>query len=264
MIGASVMQINIFIDMAFASALPIGSISYLNCADRINQLPLSLLGAALGTTLLPSLAKFWSNNDYVQAHKTQSKAFIFSLFLVIPAAVGIFTLAERIVSFLYEHGKFDHSAVIQTMSALKAFVIGLPAYVISKVFLAIFFANKDTKTPVVVASICVLVNVVLNYVLRIHFAHVGIAIATATSSWVNIIIGFFVLSHRKLLKIGKTEIKSAVGIIAASVLMGLFVYFLSFFLLEKFQLRNFVNLIVSILAGITLYFSLTYPLKVKF
>lgn len=262
MLGASVMQINIFIDIAFASSLPIGSVSYLSFADRLNQLPLSLFGAALGTTLLPSLSHFWSHNNKIEAYKTQNKALIFGLLFTMPAAVGLFVLSEPIVSLLYGHGRFDHFAVIQTMLALKAFVLGLPFYVLTKIFSAIFFANKDTTTPVIIAAICVIINATFNYILKDYFAHVGIAMATALSSCINALLGFIILHQKKLFLLEKHHNFTLIKIIFMSFLMGGIVLLayqtLSFkgsFILES------LNSFIPIFIGIGSYIILGYLFK---
>ncbi|MDR1597837.1 MAG: murein biosynthesis integral membrane protein MurJ [Holosporales bacterium] len=189
MIGAGVVQINVFIDMAFASTLPSGGISYLAYADRLNQLPLSLLGAALGTTMLPALSRLWQSGSHEEAHRLQKRAFSGALTIAIPATVGLFLLAEPIIRLLYGHGKFDDVAIKQTAMTLQALAIGLPAHIITKINSAAFFAKRNTKTPVLIAAGCVFLNVALNAMLIGRFAHVGLASATALAAWANAIIG---------------------------------------------------------------------------
>ncbi|MDR3285102.1 MAG: murein biosynthesis integral membrane protein MurJ [Holosporales bacterium] len=224
-IGAGVMQINIFIDLAFASLLPEGSVSYLNYADRINQLPLSLFGASLGISLLPSLSKYIGHNQQ-KALEIQNNAIVFGMLFVMPATVGIFVLAKPIISLLYGHGRFDNYAILQTMLALKAFACGLPAYVLVKIFSAIFFANKDTKTPVKFAAICVLLNAVLNYIFRKYYAHVGIAAATAISSTINAILCIVFLFKKRKFCFTKKHIYKIFKITISSILMGVILNFI--------------------------------------
>ncbi|GHS95823.1 putative lipid II flippase MurJ [Alphaproteobacteria bacterium] len=220
MVGAGIMQINIFVDVVFASSLSKGSVSYLNFADRLNQLPLSLIGASLGVTLLPVLSKHWSEKNYEKAHETQKEALVFGLALAIPAAVGLFVLADRIISLLYGHGKFDQTAILQTTPALKAFVCGLPAYILTKVFLSVFFANRDTRTPVVLSLICVFVNGTLNAILKNYYAHVGIAAATALSSCLNALLCFCFLYRRQWIQVSKNLLRKVLSIFFASFVMG--------------------------------------------
>lgn len=259
MIGASVMQINIFVDMAFASSLPVGSVSYLSYADRLNQLPLSLFGAAMGTTLLPALSRNWSQHNTAEAYKTQNKAILFGLFLVMPAAVGLFVLAQPIVDLLYGHGRFDQYAIMQTMLALKAFVFGLPAYILTKVFSTIFFANKDTKTPVVIAAICVITNGILNYILKGYFAHVGIAMATAISSTLNATLCIGVLVHRRLLCLELRHIGCVVKIIGIALIMGGGVAWIA----QKTQAWNKISVLIPIVGGLAVYALLIWLAKIR-
>ncbi|MDR0631260.1 MAG: murein biosynthesis integral membrane protein MurJ [Holosporales bacterium] len=219
MAGAGVVQINVFVDMAFASILPTGAVSYLGYADRLNQLPLSLIGAAIGTTLLPPLSRLWDSHKHDEARAAQNKALVIALMFAIPAAAGLFVTAEPIVHMLYGRGAFDLIAEHNTTAALKAFVCGLPGYVAVKIFSTIFFSNKDTRTPVIIAGISVLLNVVLNAVLIKPFGHVGIAIATAVSASINALLSGLVLSSRKLLSVQKTQWLQILGIILASVFM---------------------------------------------
>lgn len=259
MIGASVMQINIFVDMAFASSLPIGSVSYLSYADRLNQLPLSLFGAAMGTTLLPALSKNWSQHNTLQAYKFQNKAILFGLVLVMPAAIGLFVLAEPVVRLLYGHGRFDDYAIMQTMLALKAFVFGLPAYILTKVFSTIFFANKDTKTPVIIAAICVITNGILNYVLKGYFAHVGIAMATAISSTMNAVLCMGILIRRRLLCLELRLVWCIGKIIIIALIMGMVVSWIS----QETQTWNKISVFLPIIGGLMVYACLIEVAKIK-
>ena len=265
MVGASVTQINIFVDMAFASLLPVGSVSYLNFADRLNQLPLSLFGSALGITLLPLLSKYWKNNEVEKAHQTQINSLVFGMLFVIPATIGMFVLAEPIVGLLYGHGRFDKYAIIQTMLALKAFVLGLPFYVLAKVFSTIFFANRDTRTPVIIAAISVFTNALLNYILKQHYAHVGIASATTISAFINAVICGAVLYKRKLFFVRKKEIITIAKIILASLMMGIVVFRINVNTPSYGDsiMREFIYTMAPIIFGIVLYVILIFLLKVK-
>lgn len=265
MIGASVTQINVLVDVWFASHLPTGSLSYLSCADRLHQLPLSLFGAALGIALLPSLSAFWQANDVDRALQTQSKAVAFSLLCTLPAAIGLFVLAEPIVAIVYGHGRFDAFAVHQTMMALKAFVFALPFYVMSKVFSSVFFAKKDLNTPVFIAAVCVLVNVVLNSLLQKPFAHVGIAMATATSGFVNAILGGMILKKRGWFTLDRQQRHNILKVILSSAAMGALVFVSHNIFTEAFGvgfLGTLATLLV-IIVGVVSYGLMVYGLKVK-
>lgn len=184
-IGAGVIQINLFVDMIIASLLPTGAVSYLFYADRLNQLPLSLTGIAISTVLLPVMARQLKVNQHGEAITTQNRALEFGLFLVLPATMALLLLAHPLIHVMFERGAFGAYQTRQTAYALIAFVCGLPAYVLVKVLSTSLFARQNTKTPVIIASISVALNCVLNLILMGPFQHVGIAAATALSAWAN-------------------------------------------------------------------------------
>jgi putative peptidoglycan lipid II flippase len=202
--GAGIVQINIFLDMIIASYLPLGSVSFLEYADRLNQLPLSVIGIAIGTALLPLLSKQIRLGDYVTAHKTQNLALEYALVLAMPATFGFIILAFPMAQTVYQHGKLTLSDAYEVSHTLTAFAIGLPAYILVKIFSTIFFAQEDTKTPVYVACMAVVVNFCLNLMLFRTFSHTGLAFSTAVSAWFNAGVlayrlhrkAFFILSER--------------------------------------------------------------------
>ncbi len=181
-IGAGVMNINLLLDMVFASLLPSGSISFLHYADRLNQLPLSLFGIAMGTALLPSLSRQIRLGEEEKARASQGLAVEVSLQLTIPAALGLMLLSYPIIDLLYG---LQGEQITATAAALAAFATGIPAYVLSKVFVTGFFARQDTKTPVKIAIISIVCNLMLNVILMGPFSHVGLAMATSIAAWVN-------------------------------------------------------------------------------
>jgi putative peptidoglycan lipid II flippase len=188
MLGAGVVQINLLIDMVLASTLPLGSISFLYYADRVNQLPLGVIGVAIGTALLPMLSRQWRAGDGAAALETQNRALEFGALLTVPAAVGIGVLATPIITVLFERGAFEAADTAATAAAMTAFASGLPAFVLVKVLQPGFFAREDTRTPVKVAAAAVVLNLVLNLILMQYLAHVGLALATAIASWMNALV----------------------------------------------------------------------------
>jgi putative peptidoglycan lipid II flippase len=184
-IGAGVVQINLLIDVVIASLLPSGSVSFLYYADRINQLPLGVIGVAVGTALLPLLSRQLRAGDDAAATASTNRALEFALLLTVPGAVALMVMPDLIVSVLFERGAFGVAETAATSAALAAYALGLPAYVLIKVLAPGFFAREDTATPVKVAAFCVAINLVLNLVLMGPLLHVGIALATAISAWIN-------------------------------------------------------------------------------
>ena len=153
-----ILDIVLLIDIILASFLPSGSISYLYYAERINQLPVALIGFAIGTVLLLTLSQQISKNESKKANYTQNRALEFSILLTLPAAIAIFILANPIISSFFERGEFLSQDRILTAKALQAFAIGIPAYVFVKILTPAFFARQNTVTPMKIASFCVLIN----------------------------------------------------------------------------------------------------------
>ena len=195
-VGAGIYQINLVIDTIIASFLPSGSISYLFFADRVNQLPLGVVGVAVGTALLPLLSRQVRAGDDKAALHSQNRALEFSLLLTLPAAAALMVIAVPVVRVLFERGAFGGPETVATAAALAVYAIGLPAYVAVKTLAPGFFARKDTATPVKIAVVCLLVNLVLNLILMGPFKHVGIAMATVVSSWLNAGLLAYVLHKR--------------------------------------------------------------------
>lgn len=261
-IAAGIVQINLWVDTIIASFFE-KAVSYLYFADRLHQFPLSLIGTAMGTALLPMLARKIKENDKNEVYNTQNRALEMVLFLSLPAAVALIIIPYPIVSVLFEGGKFGADESLAVAYAIMAFAIGLPAFVMTKIFSTIFFAEGDTKTPVRVAVICMALNIILNLVFIKLFPmigimpHVGLATATSLASWVNIIILFYILYNKKKIYLDRKFIDSFKGILTATGILVLLLLFSNNFL----QLNNVITLAAIIcLSGIT-YIAVAYKLK---
>ncbi len=195
-LGAGIYQINLLIDTVIASFLPEGSISYLFFADRVNQLPLGVVGVAVGTALLPLLSRQIRAGDEAAAGHSQNRAVEFSFLLTLPAACALLVMAEPVVRVLFQRGAFGPDQAAATAAALAVYAMGLPAYVLVKALAPGFFARGDTATPVKIAAAAMIVNLVLNLILMGPFLHVGIAMATVASSWFNASLMAWVLHRR--------------------------------------------------------------------
>ncbi len=186
--GSGVVQINLFLGAYIASWLPTGAVSYLNYADRLNQLPLSVIGVAVSTALLPILSRHIRAKAWNKAHQIQSQALEFSMFLTLPAALALIFLADLFVMIVFERGAFTDQDTTATALTLQALAVGLPAYVLIKVFSSSFFARQDTRTPVYTACAGIAVDIGLSLALMGSFHQVGIAFATAAAGWINAIL----------------------------------------------------------------------------
>lgn len=216
-IGAGVMNINLLLDMVFASLLPSGSISFLHYADRLNQLPLSLFGIAMGTALLPSLSRQIRLGEEDKARTIQGLAVELSLQLTIPAALGLMLLSYPIIDLIYG---LKGEQIAATAAALAAFATGIPAYVLSKVFVTGFFARQDTKTPVKIAIISIVCNLILNVILMGPFSHVGLAMATSIAAWVNAGLLLLILHRRRWFSFNRQIQITGAKVLISAMAMG--------------------------------------------
>jgi len=183
--GASLYQINLLIGTILASLVADGAVSYLYYADRVTQLPLGVVGVAVGTALLPTLSRQLAAGDDAAALNSQNRGLEFALLLTVPAAAALLVIALPIVTVLFERGAFGATDTVQTARALMAYATGLPAYVLIRVLTPGFFAREDTKTPVKIAAWSMLANIVLNLILMQVWGHVGIALASSLAAWIN-------------------------------------------------------------------------------
>lgn len=197
-LGSSVVQINLFLDIMIASYLKVGGISYMSYADRLSQLPLSVIGIALSTVLLPTLSKSIRKKDIKSTQNLQTVSLESAFTLALPAMITLIILAPFLVENLYAHGRFKDSHILPTAYTLRALASGLPAYILIKLFSTCFFSNRDTKTPMIVGIGSVILNVTLNLLLITPLEHVGLALSTSIAAWVQALILGILLWKRKL------------------------------------------------------------------
>ena len=218
--GASLYQINLLIGTILASLLSEGAVSYLYYADRVTQLPLGVVGIAVGTALLPMLSRQIKAGDGPGALHSQNRGLEFALLLTLPAAVALMVIAEPIISVLFERGRFDAADSLATAHALAAFSVGLPAYVLIRVLAPGFFAREDTVTPVRIAAVAMVANVVLNVILMQVWAHVGIALASSVAAWINAGLLWIILRRRGFLVLDARVAARLPRILLAACLMA--------------------------------------------
>lgn len=199
-LGAGLTQINLFADTVIASLLPTGSVSYLYYADRLNQLPLGVIGIAVGTVLLPEMARRLKSGDAAGAVESQNRALEFSLLLTLPAAAAFLVSALPIVSVLFQHGRFLADDAAASAATLQAYAVGLPAFVMLRSLVNGFYAREDTATPVRVALAATAVNVAMKVALMGPMAQVGLALATSAAAWVNAGLLAYLLARRGLFR----------------------------------------------------------------
>jgi len=223
-VGAGIYQISLLIDTVIASLLASGSISYLFYADRLVQLPLGVVGVAVGTALLPTLSRQIKAGEAQAALDSQNRALEFAFLLTLPAAAALFAISDTVVGVLFERGAFTAEATAKTALALMVFSLGLPAFVMVKAFAPGYFAREDMSTPVKIGALCVAVNAGVAIALMGPLAHVGLAVATVVSQWLNAGLlgwglyrrGQFHFDQRLLQRLGRMA--AATAAMAAAVL----------------------------------------------
>jgi putative peptidoglycan lipid II flippase len=223
-ISGGITQINIVIGTIIAS-LQASAASWLYYADRLYQLPLGVIGVAIGVVLLPDLTRRLRSDDPDSAIHTQNRAFEFAMALTLPAAVALMVIPFTIVRILFERGAFTAADTEATGLALAAFAAGLPAFVAIKVFQPSYFAREDTRTPTIQGGISVAVNVAGSLALFPWYGHVGIAASTALAALVNAIMLWVVLVRRGHARSDALLVRRVALLALASGLMGIALWF---------------------------------------
>ncbi|MCF1505063.1 murein biosynthesis integral membrane protein MurJ [Afifella sp. H1R] len=217
--AGGITQINLFIGQIIASTKA-GAISILQYADRLYQLPLGVVGIAIGVVLLPELSRTLKAEHFREATHVQNRALEFAFFLTLPAAAALIAIPETLVSVLFERGAFSVETREATAAALRVFGFGLPAFVLVKVFTPGYFAREDTKTPMMFSAIAVSINVALALTLFPIFAEAGIATAEAVSGWTNITLLILTLRRRGHWTVDSVVLRRTPRIVAASAVLG--------------------------------------------
>ena len=192
-IGTAAVQINVFVNTNFASAIidpatgtiANGPVSWLNYAFRFMQFPIGVFGVAVATATLPTLSRNTNQLDYGAFRQTLAHSLTLVFLLCIPSAVGLAVLGRPIVALIFEHGKFTSFDTVQTANALAAYAIGLAGYGAIKVVSPAFYALNDARTPMFISLFSIAVNYLMNSLLVSRFGHVGLAFSTSTVALVN-------------------------------------------------------------------------------
>lgn len=255
--GVSVAQIGLLIDNVFASFLPKGSISWLYYSDRLIYFPLGIIGVALATVVMPYLSRNHAKKDETVFSNTLDWALRCALLIGLPAAVGLFILAGPILSTLIHYGKFDARDVLMTAKSLRAFSVGLPAFMLIKILASAFYSRHNIATPVRIAAFVLLVNIILNVILIFPLKHAGLALATSLSSTLNAGILCALLVKRNIFTPSsawkKTIFQLIMGNSAMAVVIDLFAGSIAPWLTWS-PLMRIMHLLMVLIAGMMTYF----------
>jgi putative peptidoglycan lipid II flippase len=221
LVGAGVTQLNLAVDVIIASLLPAGTVSVLYYADRVQQLPLGVIGTAVGTALLPLLSRQVRGGEAEAALGTLNRAIEYALFLTLPAAVALIVSAWPVMSVLFGRGAFDAEAVRLSSQSLAAYALGLPAFVLVKVLAPAFFARGDTATPVKIGIAAVGLNLAMNIAFMVPLRHVGPALATSLAAIFNVGWLAIMLARKGQLRLDAPLRRHGMRMATAAAAMGL-------------------------------------------
>ncbi len=222
-LAGGITHVNAFVGTIIGSAKA-GAVSYLYYADRVYQLPLGVVGVALGLVLLPQLSQHLARGDESGAQRTQARALEFGLFLTLPASVALCVAAGPIVTVLFQHGAFTAEASVATAATLRAYAVGLSGYIVAKALQPAFFARHDMRRPMLVACFGAIVDIALSLLLFPICASAGIALAASLAGWFNAVVLALILRRRGSFVIARDMILRCGSLLCASCLMGLVVY----------------------------------------
>lgn len=221
LIGAGVTQLNLTVDVIIASLLPPGTVSVLYFADRVQQLPLGVIGTAVGTALLPMLSRQVRAGEADSATDTLNRAIEYGLFLTLPAALALIVADYPIMATLFGRGAFGDESARLSAQSLAAYAIGLPAFVLVKVLAPGFFARGDTSMPVKIGVSAVVLNLALNLAFMVPLKHIGPALATSVAAIANCVGLAVVLMRRGHFVPDRQLGRRCLGMLGASLAMGL-------------------------------------------
>lgn len=257
-LGFSTDQINALVDTLCASFLKEGSITALYYSNRLMQLPLALFAISMVTVALPQMSSEAVSNNYDELKQTLIQSIRNITFFILPAAIGLIILGKPIIKVLFERGKFTQQATYMTYSCLTFYSLGLLSFSLSKIFISVFYALKNTKYPVKIAFYTLILNIVLNIIFMQFLAVGGLALATSISSTIAVALLF--LKMEKKVKTGVVlKLKNFfIKIIIVNILFFMFLVFL------KLIVKNiFLLTFIGIFFGILFYFLCSYLFKIE-
>jgi putative peptidoglycan lipid II flippase len=231
--GVSVSQINLLFDTVLASLLPDGSVAWLYYSDRLTELPLGVFAIAIATVILPTLSALNTRAEPEEFSQTLAWAMRNVLLIAVPATVALWLLAEPILATLFQYGAFTDRDVEMAAASLRAYTVGLGGFMLIKVLAPGYYARQDMKTPVKIGIIAMVSNMVLNvlfvFPLMRYFemGHVGLALATSVSAWINAGLLYLGLRRGGISLTGVFEAKFVARLVVAVSMMGIAVSMIS-------------------------------------
>lgn len=272
--GSSIAQINLLVDTIIATHLITGSVSFLYYSERLLEFPLGVFAIAISTVILPTLSRQFAKDEQHEFIKTMRWALNLGFFIAIPAAIALAVMAKEIVITLFQYGAFATADSDMTALSLMAYMLALPAFIINKILLPAYYARKDTQSPVRIGIVAMLSNIVFNFVfigILIYFdfiaLHVGLALASALSGWMQTFMLFNGLRKNGIIPIGIIQWSVFIKFIIAAVIMAVSLRLIlanigDWSLFTGFM--RYVYLVFCIVIGVLVYFFSLALLKIKF
>lgn len=257
-IGSSATQLNIVINTMLATLIPSG-VSYLYYSDRLVQFPMAIIGTAMGTALLPLLSKQFKTGNVQDAIASQNRGLEFAMLFTLPSAFALATISHPLIDIMFARGQFSASDVTATAYALNAYCIGLPAFVLIKIFTPGFFAHGDTKTPVKIAIASIILNIIVSLSLINWLEYIGMALGTSFASILNASLLCFILSKRGMFKLERRVLIQCLKILASCLAMSGMLLVQQNYMDDKFMNNGFkleaIYILILIFSGMAIFFA---------
>lgn len=264
--GVSVGQINLLVDSIFASLLVVGSVSWLYYSDRLMEFPLGVFGVAISTVILPHLSRHHASQSEESFSLTIDWAIRTVLIVGLPAGIVLAIISGPLLSTLFQYGRFDGNAVLMAKKSLSAFAIGITPFMLVKVLAAGFYAKHDMRTPVRIAVIAMLSNIMLNLILIGPLAHAGIALATSLSALLNMSFLFYFLYRSRLYRPRAGWKLFAARLLIANAILALWLWIgageINVWIVQH-ALWRFTHLAFLLLSSVLIYFATLWLFGVR-
>ncbi len=256
-LGSMGTQVALFADTIIATFLPAGALSALYYADRLNQLPIGVIGIAIGTVLLPEMSRRLTAGDHAGAMASQRRAFNFTLLFSVPFVAAFLTVPDVIMRAMFARGAFSKADAAAAGATLAAYAVGLVPFVLIRSAVATFYARKNTATPVKAALSGVAVNVALKILLVGSLAQVGLALATAVGAWINLLLVIWFAVRAGYLELDRTLLRSLAKFVLSGILLAVALWltaqFAAVYFAQMASFRDELALLVLMAAGALVY-----------
>jgi len=249
-LGLAIRQINLLVDTILASFLTVGSITALTMGNRLMQLPLGIVGVSAGVAVLPLFSKFAAQNEWKKLNDHLRFSLVSLSFIMIPITAILIGLGKDFIQILFLRGRFDQNSLEMTYLALAYYTLGITFYSVNRLIISVFYASKDTKTPVKISAFIVVINISLNIIFMKYMKHAGLALATSVSAMIHFFILIAIM--RKSFSFIKINIlKDILKMIFLSIIIILLIYFGK----KNITLSAIINIVLYSCVSLIIYIS---------